>query len=68
MKRKSSFALIGGAQPFFFALGMYLVALFFSIYLFSALFNALNPKPSSSKQAIDPVPKSTVARSKSSNS
>lgn len=44
MKRKSTLAAIGGYQPFLFCIGMYFVALFFSIFICSAIFNAVNPK------------------------
>ena len=44
MKRKSTFSAIGGYQPFLFCIGMYLVALFFSIFICSAIFYAVNPK------------------------
>ena len=44
MKRKSTFSAIGGYQPFLFCLGMYLVALFISLFICSAIFYAVNPK------------------------
>ena len=44
MKRKSTFSAIGGYQPFLFCVGMYFVALFFSIFICSAIFYAVNPK------------------------
>lgn len=47
MKRKSTFSAIGGYQPFLFCIGMYFVALFFSIFICSAVFYAVNPKKSS---------------------
>lgn len=43
MKRKSTFSAIGGYQPFLFCVGMYFVALFFSIFICSAIFYAVNP-------------------------
>ena len=43
MKRKTTFSAIGGYQPFLFCIGMYLVALFFSIFICSAIFYAVNP-------------------------
>jgi hypothetical protein len=46
MKRKSTFSAIGGYQPFLFCIGMYFVALFFSIFICSAIFYAVNPKGS----------------------
>ena len=47
MKRKSTFSAIGGYQPFLFCIGMYFVALFFSIFICSAVFYAVNPKKNS---------------------
>ena len=44
MKRKTTFSAIGGYQPFLFCVGMYVVALFFSIFICSAIFYAVNPK------------------------
>ena len=44
MKRKTTFTAIGGYQPFLFCIGMYFVALFFSIFICSAVFYAINPK------------------------
>lgn len=44
MKRKTTLTAIGGYQPFLFCIGMYFVALFFSIFICSAIFYALNPK------------------------
>ncbi|MET0243934.1 MAG: hypothetical protein ABW174_10715 [Flavitalea sp.] len=44
MKHKSTLAAIGGYQPFLFCIGMYFVALFFSIFICSAIFYAINPK------------------------
>jgi hypothetical protein len=44
MKRRSTFSAIGGYQPFLFCIGMYVVALFFSIFICSAIFYAVNPK------------------------
>ncbi|HKH61684.1 MAG TPA: hypothetical protein VKA49_12675 [Flavitalea sp.] len=49
MKRKSTFSAIGGYQPFLFCIGMYFVALFFSIFICSAIFYAINPKKSLAK-------------------
>ena len=44
MKRRTTFSAIGGYQPFLFCIGMYVVALFFSIFICSAIFYAVNPK------------------------
>lgn len=46
MKRKTTLSAIGGYQPFLFCAGMYFVALFFSIFICSAIFHAANPKKS----------------------
>lgn len=50
MKRKSTLSAIGGYQPFLFCVGMYFVALFFSIFICSAIFYAANPKKSMAKK------------------
>lgn len=44
MKQRTTFSAIGGYQPFLFCVGMYCVALFFSIFICSAIFYAVNPK------------------------
>lgn len=44
MNRKTTLAAIGGYQPLVFCAGMYIVALFFSIFICSAIFNAVNHK------------------------
>lgn len=44
MNRKTTLAAIGGYQPFLFCIGMYFVALFFSIFICSAVFYAFYPK------------------------
>ncbi len=49
MKRKSTFSAIGGYQPFLFCIGMYFVALFFSIFICSSIFYAINPKSNVAK-------------------
>lgn len=53
MKRKSTFSAIGGYQPFLFCIGMYFVALFFSIFICSAIFYAVNPKSEVTKDAVE---------------
>lgn len=50
MNRRTKLAAIGGYQPFLFCIGMYFVALFFSIFICSAIFYAVNPKPVIAKQ------------------
>jgi hypothetical protein len=42
--KRSTFNAIGGWQPFLFCIGMYVVALFFSIFVCSSLFYAFNAK------------------------
>ena len=41
---RSTFNAIGGWQPFLFCAGMYIVALFFSIFVCSSIFYAFNAK------------------------
>jgi hypothetical protein len=41
---RSTFNAIGGWQPFLFCAGMYVVALFFSIFVCSSIFYAFNAK------------------------
>jgi len=51
MNRKTTLAAIGGYQPFLFCIGMYFVALFFSIFICSAIFYAFYPKKGIAKEA-----------------
>jgi hypothetical protein len=51
MNRKTTLAAIGGYQPFLFCVGMYFVALFFSIFICSAIFYAFYPKKPIAKEA-----------------
>lgn len=44
--KRTTFNAIGGWQPFLFCIGMYVVALFFSIFVCSSIFYALNSKSS----------------------
>ena len=65
MKRKSTFAAIGGYQPFLFCVGMYFVALFFSIFICSAIFYAVNPsRPIAKNNLASNVKTSTTGGSK----
>jgi hypothetical protein len=48
MKAKT-FSTIGGWQSFLFCIGMYMVALFFSIFICSAVFYIVNGSSGSSK-------------------
>jgi hypothetical protein len=43
---RRTFTAIGGWQPFLFCAGMYIVALFFSIFVCSSIFYAFNAKSS----------------------
>lgn len=60
MKRKTTFTAIGGYQPFLFCIGMYFVALFFSIFICSAIFYAINPKKSIAKNDLNVQNKSVM--------
>jgi small-conductance mechanosensitive channel len=42
MARKTTLSAIGGWQSFLFCIGMYFVALFFSIFVCSSIFYVLN--------------------------
>ncbi len=44
--KRTTFNAIGGWQPFLFCIGMYVVALFFSIFVCSSIFYVLNSKSS----------------------
>jgi len=48
--KRTTFNAIGGWQPFLFCIGMYVVALFFSIFVCSSIFYVLNSR-SSTKDA-----------------
>lgn len=64
MKRTSTFNNLGGLQSLLFCAGIYAVALFFSIFVCSSVFYAINPKKgaaSSLVQANSPVEKSMFA-------
>ena len=50
--KRSSLSPIGGFQPFLFLIGMYVVALFFSIFICSSIFYAINEKPDSAKHQV----------------
>lgn len=49
---KKALSPIGGLQPFLFCIGMYFVALFFSIFICSSIFYAINPKKNPSSQEV----------------
>lgn len=42
--KRSTFNAIGGWQPFLFCIGLYAVALFFSIFVCSSIFYAFNAR------------------------
>ena len=47
MKPKSALSAIGGWNSFFFCVGMYIVALFFSIFVCSSIFYIVNSNKAS---------------------
>jgi hypothetical protein len=51
MKPISKLAAIGGYQPFLFCAGMYILSLFFSIFICSAIFYVIHPKTNTANQA-----------------
>ncbi len=57
---RRTFNAIGGWQPFLFCAGMYIVALFFSIFVCSSIFYAFNSK--SAAKAADKTAMITVAK------
>ncbi|HVU56385.1 MAG TPA: hypothetical protein VHD83_15075 [Puia sp.] len=63
--KRTTFNAIGGWQPFLFCIGMYVVALMFSIFVCSSVFYVINSK-SSDKDAAAKVavaPASTTSGS-----
>lgn len=63
MKRKT-IAAIGGIQPLLFCIGMYLMALFFSMFICSSIFYAINPKKGGSEAGIEKTASVTVPAGK----
>jgi hypothetical protein len=49
--KRSTFNAIGGWQPFLFCIGMYVVALFFSIFVCSSIFYAFNSRSANPEKA-----------------
>ncbi|HMH20420.1 MAG TPA: hypothetical protein VK563_01530 [Puia sp.] len=49
--KRSTFSAIGGWQPLLFCIGMYVVALFFSIFVCSSIFYALNTRSTGKETA-----------------
>jgi len=60
MKRKT-IASIGGIQPLLFCIGMYLAALFFSMFVCSSVFYAINPKKSGKETDTEKTAVTTIA-------
>ncbi len=60
MKPKT-FSAIGGWQSFLFCVGMYAVALFFSMFVCSSIFYAMNTRPAASKATA--IEKASLAHS-----
>ena len=52
MKPKSTLSAIGGWNSFFFCLGMYFVALFFSIFVCSSIFYIVNSNKQVAKASL----------------
>jgi type III secretory pathway component EscR len=49
--KRNTFNNLGGLQSLFFCVGIYTVALFFSIFVCSSVFYAINPKKASPQTA-----------------
>jgi hypothetical protein len=58
--KRSTFNAIGGWQSFLFCAGMYIVALFFSIFVCSSIFYAFNAR--SASKAIEKTAVAGTAR------
>jgi hypothetical protein len=50
--KRSTFNNLGGLQSLFFCVGIYTVALLFSIFVCSSVFYVLNPKKGVSAQSV----------------
>jgi len=60
--KRTTFNAIGGWQPFLFCIGMYVVALMFSIFVCSSIFYVVNSKTSdkdATKVAVAPTTSSS---------
>ena len=53
MKPRSTLSAIGGWNSFFFCVGMYVVALFFSIFVCSSIFYVVNSNKSSKPALVE---------------
>ena len=60
MTNKTTLSAIGGWQSFLFCVGMYLVALFFSIFVCSSIFYVMNGRSSAVKESY--VEKAAVSK------
>jgi hypothetical protein len=60
--KRSTFNAIGGWQPFLFCVGMYVVALFFSIFVCSSIFYAFNSRSVSKAAEKTAIVTSTAKR------
>jgi hypothetical protein len=58
--KRATLQNLGGLQSVFFCAGIYLVALFFSIFVCSAIFNAVNAKKSVSVETVQAKEASTM--------
>lgn len=65
MKRSTTLSAIGGYQPFLFCVGMYFVALFFSIFICSAIFYAVSPKKNFAKDNLNEVNRTAMIQAPS---
>jgi hypothetical protein len=61
--KRTTFNAIGGWQPFLFCIGMYVVALMFSIFVCSSIFYVINSKSSDK----DAAAKVAVVQTKAAN-
>ena len=61
MKPKSTLSAIGGWNSFFFCVGMYLVALFFSIFVCSSIFYVVNSNSKSADKSAYVAKSATLA-------
>ena len=48
--KRNTFNNLGGLQSLFFCVGIYAVSLFFSIFICSSVFYAINPKKAAATQ------------------
>ncbi|HMG67421.1 MAG TPA: hypothetical protein VK588_07040 [Chitinophagaceae bacterium] len=59
MKPKSTLSAIGGWNSFFFCVGMYVVALFFSIFVCSSIFYVVNSNKAAKGTLVEKAPAKT---------